>query len=212
MHKFTYYSFLLLPFVSINARVVEEIQLYRKTENIAGDIFFLREEASSGLVNIEYRINEQLVPKEEFIAKKAEATERELRECLEKQEKKHHEDAINNNRARVSVLKKLIERNKKEIEKLTKKIDSGLLTDYKKWKEETIASSSEYFGIKNVIIPKISELLEYDSIKDICLLERFNSQLEELHARLTQLYKESVNEAINKSDDAKTLKDLLELV
>ncbi|HJM68981.1 MAG TPA: hypothetical protein QGF02_03485 [Candidatus Babeliales bacterium] len=196
----------------LSARMLEQLGLFRQKEDIGGIIFDYRHERINGKISEEWRINQEPVDQETFKKKHfaAQQQEWEQEQLAAQQERERQQKS--HSRARIAILQKLTAQARDSIEVLVKKLDNQLFDGFRAWGDDTIVSIQEFRHLKAVVLPKIAQVIDLDKVGDICAYEKLINKLSVLEGRLEQLYAQTLNQAISKSDDSRVLKELLELV
>ncbi|HLB43286.1 hypothetical protein A3F06_04130 [candidate division TM6 bacterium RIFCSPHIGHO2_12_FULL_36_22] len=212
MMRLPLFSLTFLLIYPLNARILEQLSLFRQKEDIGGIIFDYRHESVNGKICDEWRINQEPVEQEIFKNKlfAAQQQEWELEQLAAQQEREQYQKE--HSQARVAVLQKLTAQAKDTIEGLLKRLDNPLFGAFMAYQPDTIGSMQELHHLKKVVLPKITQVINLEKVGDVCAYEKLINKLATLEGRLERLYIQTLNQAISKSDDSCVLKKLLELV
>ena len=201
----------LLLCQGINARIVEQLGLFRQKDDIGGIIFDYRHESLNGKTLEEWRINQEPVDKVAFDKRRIDAQQQEWEQERVKAEQDRQKKQDSLSQSRITIMKKLISQSHDAIGALVNKVDNPLFAGFIAWSPETIGSMQEFTHLKSEMLPKMIQVIGLEKIEDICVYERLITKLEQLEGRLGSLYSQTLNQAISKSDDSQVLKKLLEL-
>jgi hypothetical protein len=204
---------LLLFELNINCKIVTEKHNYELIEEINGKKFTLMENNLNGAWSFDYQVDEKNVDKTEFEKLKIKAKKQEwlLKErCKEEARKKSVE---NSNFLRVKLNKKILESELDSCKSRVNKVQKGKLGGYFIYSAETFSSEGEWQKFVDFVIPELEKIVQSsDSDLDIAKLERFVEKLEPYESRIDQFVVNAINNAIEKCDDTKKLKKIIELL
>lgn len=141
---------------------------------------------------------------------RAEKKDREIKRAAE--EEKRRNQLKFSDTVQSAVLAKLIAKLFVTIKGILKKIDSPQLEYYFVFAQDTISSLEQYDQLKAFLTSTENSVAHYIANNDIDNLQQTYNKIEDWPNRLDRFFQESVQNAIQKSDDTTFLKDLLALV
>lgn len=204
----------LLPFFIFyicNAKIVHEASTYELSELINDTKYILIENIQDGKRSEKYYINNLEVQNHEFISSKALSNLKELEiEAKKAQDERERKFKFTND-AQIKTLKKLIFLKLQEIKECISKLKKLNRTDYFVYSRETFLGEDDFNSFKESL-EDIDRMI--DSDKDL-IVKDFQLLLDKLENRATKVQifvRQTLENAINKCDDTKLLKELLDII
>jgi hypothetical protein len=200
------------------AVVVKETVIRYTEEHINGVVFKVRSDLTNGVLTERKAINDKQVSPDEFAQQKETALLADIRRQREEDENKRRQqetqDAdqqIFNQRARCAIFKKQIALLVKDVEQELGRMRKQTLDSYVTFEDPVISSREQFEDIERVVIPSAKTLLSADNLTELELNSMIR-RLEKIPDSLRRLSQSTITHAINKSDDTKLLKELLNMV
>jgi len=198
-------------------RRVEVLSVYCKKEIIDQTIFIHRED----IVNSEHKeiwsIDGKQVSSDEYEEFILDAQKELIRRERRQQEENRKRAQEFKNEAILALNKKILRLSVKKIEDILKKFDNHNLQHFFYFDDNF--SSNSFDDLKNNIIPEAKKLMysfgssnNNDSDSSWDIIHAMVVKIDGLDNKLESFYQDTIKNAIEKCDDTKILKELLELV
>lgn len=198
-----------------DARVMEEVSLYKKVEFVDGHEFTLIERESGGMKEEKRLVDGLVVEPQEFVDKALQARSNEWQQQEQREKDRREREYQSRRRARFDIAKKLIRNMVEQIRKVARQMENYGLTSYFEsvFSEQTFVDQQEFDQLLNNTLSEIDEFLlkSYEQMDDQAahaMLEKVEAH----HDKMQDFFCAVRDYAIKHSDDTKLLKNLFELV
>jgi len=204
--------FLLISFFSVACAEIHEIGSYERTETIDGAQFKCKLFFDDKEIIKDFFVDDAMVDQETFQKMKFDAHERELRVAQQQLKVLYDNDTVQFNCVRSRAYVKLIKQIRDSLQAIINKIYEEQLQPFWAFQELTIGSKEMLQRINLQLLPALSFSDEAGAENEsVQILGKFLERLEQLYTIVSQFYHDTVNAALERSDDPKDLKKLLEL-
>lgn len=203
---------LLVIFFSIcNAKVVFELNTSEICEVINGIKYISIEKIENGQRSEKYYINGQETLSNEYISSQATSRLKEFENDAQRAKEEREKKFKFNSDAKLKTLKKLIYLKIQEIKENFYKLEKLNILSFFMYSKETFINEEEFNNLKESI-EDTDQLISSNADLFITDLDNVYNKLEN-KAKKTEIFvRQSIENAINKCDDTKLLKDLLNVI
>lgn len=204
-------SILFLQYFQLSARVERDVLITYTEERINNKLFKSRIDFENGTKKETYSIDGVTVPQEEY---------EEAILNAEKEEKRLERAAAHNsllaigdlhNKIQAKLLKSELLPKVKKLEADSKRLLDDRLKAYIVFGKDTFESQEDLDNFISEFIPEAYTIVNQDE-KDIKKLLELDNQITEYTKTIQEMFVSTVQNAIDKSDDTKLLKDLLFII
>lgn len=204
--------FILCSFVSVHGMGIVRHTFISVTERKVMGRMFKHVMKSGNKTDDEFFVDGLSVSSQQY-DRDLERAEKKERELLRARDEEKRRNQIKfSDTVQSAVLAKLIAKMFVSIKSVLKKIDSPQLEHYFVYSQDTISSIDQYDQLKSFLDSTEKSVAHYIESNDIDSLQQTYTKIEGWPNRLDRFFQESVQNAIQMSDDTTFLKDLLALV
>lgn len=211
MNFFRLKLFLLTMFSISNSKVINEATSWQLTELINGVKFKAIEKVDNGRRQELFYIDNKDVSKDEFNSIKLNEAAKEVENQLKKSQEERDLAFKFNYESKLKLLKKLIFLKIQDIKENISKLEKYDISDFYIFCNETILNGDDYNEMKESL-EDINKMINSGQHLVIHDFESILSKLEIREQKIISFIRKALENAINKCDDAKILKNLLEII
>jgi hypothetical protein len=197
---------------SLPTRRVEIVSSYTKKTEIGREVFLEREEFFNGTTKRVWGVDGKPVTQSEFEDKLLEAEREVRRQELRNEQAQRQTQATFKERSLVVGTRKILALLVQEIDRQLDKLSVGKVGKFFVFDDANFGSQEKFDHVLQELLPAARALHEKDDRVAMTELAIMVEQLEMVPKKLQNLFQKTVSHAIETCDDAKVLKELLDIV
>ena len=203
---------ILLSSLFINARSIRHMSMIIDEEKVDGISFLHTLKSDQGKVAETFLIDGQPVDKSDYYHQLDQAYLKEMQKKREQNEYKSRLKVEFASKAHCAILNKVVVELLQKVSSLINRLRHDELKPYYVFDQDTVSSLSELLEIKQLVSQAQLDVSDLVSSNDMAALQDIIDKLESWQDKLEECFKNSVNNAIEQSDDTLMLKELLSVV
>jgi len=209
------FSIIFLSYYScyVQAAPLHEERLYKREEKFSEGVFLYKESVINGLKKEQWLIDNKPVDQDYFDKQRLAAQQQELAEQQERERAAQVALEAKKNQLQMKAYKKIFGASYATVEALLEKLQKYKLAPFAQFCPKTFASAQDLEQFSKIIMPELGKLLTKESgVIELHEFATITNRLQMYEERLQQFFIDTVENAINRCDDTKLLKKLIEVI